>query len=227
MKHKSAIINRLVLTVQQLGALVDEFVFVGGSVVPLLITDEAAPEPRPTKDVDVIVRVLRKVDYYLVQDRLAEVGFVVRMGEDVICRFRNGDLVLDVMPTKEEILNFSNRWYESAMDNHFLYKLFDDKEIKVINAPYFLCTKFEAYQDRGGEDEKDLEDIIYVIDGRPELINELRNSPWDARAYIAAATNSVIGTGLLSEFLERWTEIGHRLPDHVEHATGKFFPHSK
>jgi hypothetical protein len=60
----------------------------------------AAPEPRPTKDVDVIVRVLRKVDYYLVQDRLAEVGFVVRMGEDVICRFRNGDLVLDVMPTK-------------------------------------------------------------------------------------------------------------------------------
>jgi hypothetical protein len=95
-------------------------------------------------------------------------------------------------------LNFSNRWYESAVDNHFLYKLLDDKQIKVINAPYFLCTKFGAYQDRGGEDEKDLEDIIYVIDGRPELIIELRTSPLDVRAYIAAATNSEISTGLLS-----------------------------
>ena len=51
--------NRLALTgvAKALGALTDEVVFVGGAVVGLLLTDPAAPRPRPTKDVDVIVEV--------------------------------------------------------------------------------------------------------------------------------------------------------------------------
>jgi len=38
-----------------LGPLVDEVVFVGGTIPALLITDPAAPRIRPTKDVDFVV----------------------------------------------------------------------------------------------------------------------------------------------------------------------------
>lgn len=45
----------LELAAATLGGLVDEVVFTGGATVGLWITDPAAPQPRPTEDVDVIV----------------------------------------------------------------------------------------------------------------------------------------------------------------------------
>lgn len=47
----------------------------------------------------------------------------------------------------------------------------------------------EAYSDRGGADmlaSHDLEDIINVLDGRPGLLEEVRNAPADLRTYLAA-----------------------------------------
>ena len=50
-------VELLELAAAALGELLDEVVFVGGATVGLWITDPAAPAPRPTKDVDVIVEV--------------------------------------------------------------------------------------------------------------------------------------------------------------------------
>jgi hypothetical protein len=50
-------VELLELAAVALGDLLDEVVFVGGATVGLWITDPAAPAPRPTKDVDVIVEV--------------------------------------------------------------------------------------------------------------------------------------------------------------------------
>lgn len=40
---------------QELAPFLDEVAFVGGATVALWITDQAAPEPRVTKDVDLVV----------------------------------------------------------------------------------------------------------------------------------------------------------------------------
>jgi hypothetical protein len=48
-------LEMLKLTVMSLGKLAEEMVFVGGSTVGLLITDQASPDVRSTKDVDSIV----------------------------------------------------------------------------------------------------------------------------------------------------------------------------
>src|SRR5690242_10185748 len=78
--------------------LLDDLVFVGGSITGLLITDDAAPSVRATIDVDAIVAVTYS-GYADVGDRLREVGFGEDMSEDApLCRWRNGDLILDVMP---------------------------------------------------------------------------------------------------------------------------------
>lgn len=44
---------------QELAPFLDEVAFVGGATVALWITDQGAPEPRVTKDVDLVVRLPR------------------------------------------------------------------------------------------------------------------------------------------------------------------------
>jgi hypothetical protein len=53
----------LALAVTHLGPLVDRMVFLGGCATALLLTDPAAPEVRPTQDVDVITEVASLADY--------------------------------------------------------------------------------------------------------------------------------------------------------------------
>ena len=70
--------NLVLLTraVTQLGPLVDRVVFLGGCATALLLTDPAAPEVRPTQDVDVITEVGSLTDYYRLAEGLREAGFV-------------------------------------------------------------------------------------------------------------------------------------------------------
>lgn len=75
-KAQNPNIELLLLAVSQLGDLVDEMVFIGGCATGLLITDAAAPPIRATKDVDAIVQVTTKADYYKLSERLRVQGFV-------------------------------------------------------------------------------------------------------------------------------------------------------
>ena len=109
-------IRMLELAAEQLGNLLSEVVFVGGATVELWITDEAAPEFRPTDDVDVIVEITTRRDYHRFERRVREVGFEHDQESGVICRFREPEsgLLLDVMPTEASILGFENRWQAAA-----------------------------------------------------------------------------------------------------------------
>ena len=49
--------------------LLRDFVFIGGAVAGLLITDSAAPAIRATEDVDLIVQVATLADYHRVEAR--------------------------------------------------------------------------------------------------------------------------------------------------------------
>jgi hypothetical protein len=100
-----------------LGPLVEEVVFVGGASVVLWITDQAAPPPRPTKDVDVIVEVSGRLGYEQFSKRLREQGFMEDIESRVICRWlhTSSDLVLDAIPTNPAIFGFSNCWLAPAM----------------------------------------------------------------------------------------------------------------
>ena len=56
-----------------MGDLRERFVFVGGAVVDILLSDPQAPPARPTKDIDVIVELATMADYY-------EVAKLMRFG---------------------------------------------------------------------------------------------------------------------------------------------------
>ena len=84
-------------------------------------------------------------------------------------------------------------------------------EIRSITAPFFLATKLEAFKGRGGRDyfaSHDLEDVLSVIDGRPELSGEVRATSDDLRAYLAREFTSLLRDSRFVDALP-----GHLPPD--------------
>ncbi|MFC4311063.1 hypothetical protein ACFPN2_18340 [Steroidobacter flavus] len=198
-------VAKLQLVARALGPLREQVVFVGGCAVGLLITDEAAAPVRATLDVDLVVSVSALSAYHGLEKDLSTLGFKRDMSADApICRWRYRGLEVDVMPTDPGILGFSNRWYPLAVSSAQPFKLPDGDDIRLIAAPVFVATKFEAHADRGSGDllaSHDLEDIVNVIDGRPGLLNEIATSPRELREYLAQRCRALLATPLFAEYL--------------------------
>ena len=170
-------------------ALRQQLVFVGGAVAGLLITDPAQPAIRPTEDVDLVAHVLARSDYYELEQALRARGFTQDMRPGApICRWTIERVTVDVMPTLDEVLGFSNRWYAMAVETAQGVTLPSGAQILVITAPAFVATKLEAFAGRGGGDylfSHDLGDIISVVDGRDGLWAELQQTRGELKAYLA------------------------------------------
>lgn len=182
-------VEMLVRAAKALGDLKDEVVFVGGAVVDLFITDPAAPHPRFTQDVDVVVEVTTYAAWAELGERLRALGFREDRREGApLCRWMFEDLVIDFMPALERVLGFTNRWYRQAKKQSKERELQPGVRIRAVTAPLFVATKIEAFGSRGGGDfvaSHDLEDIIAVVDGRPALPDEVRAAPPQLRRYLA------------------------------------------
>jgi predicted nucleotidyltransferase len=186
----------LELAADILGPVVDEVVFVGGATVHLWLTEAAAPPVRATDDVDVICDVTSYVQYQALAERLRKCGLEEAMDEPVICRWRHREsgLAIDVMPTSEEVLGFSNPWYEVGIATAVELELPSGKRVRAVAPPVVVATKLAAWLGRGGGDvlkSLDVHDIIVLVDGRAELIDELAVQPEELRDYVANELTSV------------------------------------
>lgn len=216
-KKQNPNMDILLLAVEKLGALTDEMVFLGGCATGLLITDSAARSVRVTRDVDVIVQVLNHGEYYRLCERLRLQGFQEDTSDEApLCRWRADSLILDVLPTQTEILGFGNDWYIPAMEHAELFELAKGVDIRRVSAPYFLITKLEAFAGRGNNDyllSHDIEDIISVIDGRLELLDEIQNSETDLKQALAKRFARLLKENSFTDAIP-----GHLLPDEASQA---------
>ncbi len=191
--------------------LLEQIAFVGGCVVGLLITDPGAPPVRATLDVDAIAEISSYAEFTALGDRLRDLGFRESHAQGApICRWTHKDLVLDLLPTDPSILGFSNRWYLPALRSARRIQV-GSYDARVITAPYFLATKLEAFHGRGRGDysmSRDLEDIVAVLDGRPEIIEEVQQSDLQLRQYLS---NKFVSLMTIPDFLD--SVPGYLLPD--------------
>jgi hypothetical protein len=212
MKQHSIHIEMIKQVAERLGPLRPKVVFLGGSATGFHITDKAEPEIRATKDVDIIVEVASRVDFHQLEKTLRELGFIQKMQKDgPICRWYINDVIVDVMPTDENILGFSNRWYLPAIKNSATIELEPNLEIQIATAPYFLGTKIDAFFGRGKGDylaSHDMEDIINLINGRVEILEDIRNSDPDLKDFIIKSLQVFWEDEFFLEALP-----GHLLPD--------------
>ena len=203
----------LLSAVQKLVPLLDQIAFVGGCAAGLLITDPGAAPVRPTLNVDAIVQVASYTELMALEVRLRQLGFEQPHVEGApLCRWTYGDLILDLMPTDSTILGFSNRWYPQALENAGTAEVGDQK-VRLISAPYFLATKLEAFHGRGQFDyrmSRDVEDMVTVVDGRPEIVAEVQQAATSLQQYLSGEFSTFLSD---RDFLEALP--GHLLPDAV------------
>lgn len=170
--------------------------FIGGSTTGLQLTDPLAMHNiRHTKDVDLIVPVIGRVDWQLLQEKLRAQGFHDKLHEQTpVCALFLGDLRVDFMPYDAEILGFSNQWYERALAAA-QPALVGETEIRLVTPEYFLATKLDAYNGRGNGDvwsSTDIEDVITLFQGRAELVQEVADAPEDVRDFIRAEIGALL-----------------------------------
>jgi hypothetical protein len=200
----------------KLAPFLQEIVFVGGVTLGLLITDKAAAPIRSTDDVDVIADIITYSDYIAFSERLREQHFTEDMSEEPLtCRWYHGRLKLDVLALREEVLGYTNIWYQGALDNAIPLTLPGGQIIRVITAPYFLGTKMEAFRRRGNMDflaSHDLEDFVAVIEGRSTLLQEIADSPSGLTEYLAEAVRGLLGESRFLDALPGFVLDDTRVP---------------
>jgi hypothetical protein len=177
----------------------DEVAFVGGATVALWITDPAAAELRPTKDVDLVVEVASRLAWHDFEGRLRAHGLRPDMSSPLICRWRAGkgdELALDVMPSDAALLGFENYWQRPALDHAVRCSLPSGRSIRAISPPYLVATKLAAWKGRGRGDllrSHDLEDVIVLVDGRAEIVEEVAAAaPEDLRAFLSREVGALL-----------------------------------
>jgi hypothetical protein len=118
------------------------YAFLGAAVLPLLMDDPDLFEIRPTKDVDVAVKVATLGELYELEQKLRQIRFRhdTRPGAP-ICRWIVEGVTVDVMPTESTVLGMSTKWFKQALEAASPKSLGSEAVAPVITAPYFLATK--------------------------------------------------------------------------------------
>lgn len=132
-------------------------------------------------------------------------GFAQTIGEgEPICRWTVEGVKIDVMPTETKILGFSNRWYSHALKCTETRNVAENLDIRLVRAPCFLATKIEAFLGRGMGDyliSHDMEDIVTLIDGRKEIVDEIEASDPQLKVYLASQFTRLLNDRAFHEAL--------------------------
>lgn len=176
----NAVESSIVALNAKLNGLPFDFAFLGGSVLSLLVNDSSVDAIRVTKDVDIVADVRTRHDFHREERELESRGFKHDTREGApICRWVMDDIVVDVLPVREEVLGWKSRWFEEALAAARVVEI-EGHRVKVITAPFFVALKLEAFEGRGKGDflcSTDFEDVICLFNGRPTIADEIMAEP--------------------------------------------------
>jgi hypothetical protein len=173
-----------------LGDLNRQTIFVGGAVLDLYLTDLAAPEYRPTSDIDCMLHIPALLDMFQWESLLSQRGFE-KVGTKGIpsaqWKYQGIPLTISPMQWQIELMGFQNRWYEEGVFHAQPYQLPNGSSIRLFPPAYYLAAKIDAFQNRGKEDfrrSEDFQDLVFFIENRLGLPAEIDRAFHEVRTYI-------------------------------------------
>jgi len=212
---KRSNIEMLKTVAKALGDVGDRIVFVGGATVHLYATSSSAPEPRPTMDVDCIVATASRTEYHALETEIRKRGFRNDQSEGApLCRWIYDDIKFDLMPTDSEILGFANEWYDDGIRHTIELALDDGQRIRILDTPYFFATKLAALKNRGMSDLRtstDLEDMVFVLNNRSEVYDEIRAADDKVRNYLSRSFLELLSMDSINEAIAAVLDYGEPL----------------
>lgn len=179
-----AIVAQIAKGLQELN---DKMVFIGGAVISLYTDDPSADEIRPTTDIDMTINLANYTEWLQMHERLAELDFYPDPQGQSICSYKFKDIAIDIMPADDTSIGISNTWYKPGIKYIQQIELLQGLKINILPSSYFLATKLEAFKDRGKNDfygSHDFEDIIYLIDNRTTIVQEIITSEEEVKQFI-------------------------------------------
>jgi predicted nucleotidyltransferase len=209
-------ITRIRAVSNALGELKDQVVFVGGATVSLY-SDRRAAETRPTDDIDVVIEIWAHRDYAVIDERLRQMGFVNDQDSGVVCRYIIDGIIVDVMPTQDSALGFSNRWYPQGFTNAEDYDI-GEQSIRIFSAPYFIASKLEAFHSRGNNDGRtstDFEDILFVLENRRTIWDDMEQADIEIREYLKETFTELISRPHFEEWVYAHAGYGSPPPAYI------------
>ena len=209
MSHHTNIV-RIKAVANLLGDLRQKIVFVGGATLSLYASRRTF-EVRPTDDVDVIIEILNYAQRAELEEKLRSIGFVNDVESGIICRWKIEKITVDIMPTNDPTIGFTNKWYPEGYQNAISYRIDELCTVKILDSPYFLATKLEAFKGRGKNDGRtshDFEDIIYVLENRSEIWQEMGTAPNDVKEYLLAEFRRLLDNPNIYEWIDCNVERG-------------------
>ncbi|MFI4962636.1 MAG: hypothetical protein ACHP6H_02120 [Legionellales bacterium] len=187
-----------------LDLLKDDVVFVGGATVSLYADNPLQTEVRPTMDIDVLVEILTYGGYVKIQETLAGLGFQVDKESKIICRYRYQGLIVDIMPIDEGALGFSNKWYKEGYATRNAYVIDERTKVNIFRPAYFIASKLEAFKGRGkndGRQSPDFEDIVFVLDNRKKIWEEMKQVDTGVRQYLITEFKRLVENPHIDEWI--------------------------
>ncbi len=206
-------IVRIKAVCNALEELADQVVFVGGATVALY-ADRSIDEVRPTDDIDILVELLNYHGYTEIEEKLRAKGFVNDTESRVICRYKIHGIIVDVMPTSTDVLGFANRWYPEGFSSAIEKAIEEELTVKIFRPEYFIATKLEAYNNRGEADGRlsaDFEDIIFVLNKRDQIWDELSGASLVLKEYLQNSFKKLIE----EKYIYEWISV------HLDHHEQK------
>jgi predicted nucleotidyltransferase len=196
-------ITRIKAVYNALGELAAKTIFVGGAVVSLY-ADRPYDDTRPTDDIDIVVELLDYNGYAAIEEKLRNKGFVNDTESKIICRYKINGIVVDVMPNAEKVLGFSNKWYAPGFKQAIDFEIDKQHTVKIFTAAYFIACKLEAFKSRGKKDGRsstDFEDIVFVLNTRNTIWQDLQNAPKEVNDYLKNEFNQLLAHPYFDEWI--------------------------
>jgi hypothetical protein len=108
------------------------------------------------------------------------------------------------MLTSEDILGFNNRLYKQAFENAVQVTVDTDYKVSIFSAPYFIASKLEAFKHwckNDGRTSSDFEDIIFVLNNRSKIWDELAATTGELQEYFLEELRSLLSNPYFEEWI--------------------------
>lgn len=86
------------------------------------------------------------------------------------------------------------------------YVIDDHHTVRIFSAPYFIASKLQAFKNRGNNDGRvstDFEDIIFVLDNRSTIWEEMKDADDEVRKFLLEEFKTLLN----NKYVEEWIAV--------------------
>lgn len=91
------------------------------------------------------------------------------------------------------------------------YRVDEEHIVKIFSAPYFIASKLEAFKNRGENDGRtstDFEDIVFVLENRFSIWEELNLTEGDLKNYLKDTFRQMLENPFFGEWIDAHAGFG-------------------